>query len=101
MTGAAFDTFLEYATEPVIVTGFVQIAIATVLTAIVLGVVYLRQLGFEREVIVTAVRGFVHVVAAGTVIGILLAASPPWTGVALTFMTVVAAAITYKRTNDR
>lgn len=97
MTEAALDTLLSYATDPIIITGFVQIAIAAVLTAGVLGVVYLRQFGFEREVITTAVRGLVQVVAAGAVIGILLAAHLVWAGVVLVFMIVGAAAISYKR----
>ncbi|SDQ99494.1 ABC transporter permease [Natronobacterium texcoconense] len=97
MTDAALETFLEYATESVVVTGFVQIAIAAVLTVLVLGVVYLRQLGFEREVVTTAVRGLIQVVAAGAVIDILLAAHVAWAGVVLAFMIVVAAWISYKR----
>ena len=97
MTAAAIDTFLEYATDPVIIRGFVQIGIAAVLTAVVLGVVYLRQFGFEREVIITAIRGLVQVVAAGAVIGILLTAHLAWAGVVLVFMIIIAARISYKR----
>lgn len=97
MTLAVIDLFLEYATDSIIITGFAQIAIAAVLTAVVLGVIYLRQFGFEREVILTAVRGLVQVVAAGAVIGILLAAHLAWAGVVLLFMIVVAAGISYRR----
>lgn len=97
MTVAALDTFLEYASDPVIITGFVQIGAAAVLMAVVLGVVSLRQLGFEREAVVTAVRGLVQVVAAGAVIGILLAAHLAWAGVVLVAMIFVAAGISYKR----
>lgn len=97
MTVASVDTFLEYATDPVVITGFVQITIAIALTAVVLGVVYLRELDFEREVVTTAVRGLVQVVAAGAVIGVLLAAHLAWAGVVLVFMIVAAAGISYKR----
>ncbi|APX97501.1 ABC transporter permease [Natronorubrum daqingense] len=97
MSDAALETFLEYAADPVIVTGFGQIAIAAVLTAIVLAVIYLRQLGFGREVVTTAVRGLVQVVAAGAIIGILLTMHLAWAGVVLVCMIVVAAWISYKR----
>ncbi|ELY91729.1 hypothetical protein C483_09319 [Natrialba hulunbeirensis JCM 10989] len=97
MTWTALETFFEHAADPVIVTGFVQIAIAVALTAIVLGVVYLRQLGFEREIVTTTVRGLVQVVAAGAVIGILLAAHLAWAGIVLVVMIFVAAWISYKR----
>lgn len=97
MIEVGFGTFLDNAKDPVIVEGFVQIAVAAALTAVVIGVVYLRQLGFEREVVTTAVRGLVQVVAAGAVIGILLAAHFVWAGVVLVFMIVVAATISYKR----
>lgn len=97
MTLAALDTLLEYASDPVIVTGFIQIGIAAVLMAVVLGVVYFRQLGFEREVVVTAVRGLIQVVAAGAVIGILLAAHLAWASIVLVLMMIVAARISYKR----
>lgn len=97
MTEAALEMFFEHAADPVVVTGFVQIVVAAALTAIVLGVVYLRQFGFEREVLTTAARGLVQVLAAGAVIGVLLAAHLAWAGVVLAFMIVVAAAISYKR----
>lgn len=91
------DTFFDYATEPVVVEGFAQIAVAVVLAAVVLGVVFLRDLGFEREVVTTAVRGLVQVVAAGAVIGILLAAHLAWAGAVLVFMIGVGAWISYER----
>ena len=97
MIEVGFGSFLDDANDPVIVKGFVQIAVAAVLTAVVIGVIYLRQLGFEREVVTTAVRGLVQVVAAGAVIGVLLAAHFAWAGVVLVFMIVVAATISYKR----
>lgn len=97
MTDLGLERVLEHAADPVIVTGFVQIAIAAALTAVVLGIIYARQLGFEREVVAMAVRGLVQVVAAGAVISLLLAAHLAWAAVVLAFMIVVAAYISYKR----
>ncbi|TYL36457.1 ABC transporter permease [Natronococcus pandeyae] len=97
MTEATIDTFVEQATDPVVITGFVQILTATVLAAIVLGVVYARELDFEREVLTTSGRGLVQVVAAGAVIGVLLAAHLAWATVVLAFMICVAGWISHKR----
>lgn len=96
----SLDSFLKYATEPVVVRGFVQIATAAALMAVVLCVIYLRQFRFEREVVVTAVRGLVQVVAAGAVIGVLLTAHLAWAGVVLAVMIVVAAWIEVNVTPD-
>ena len=97
MTEATIDTFVEQATDPVVITGFVQILTATVLAAIVLGVGYARELDFEREVVTTSGRGLVQVVVAGAVIGILLAAHLAWAAVVLAFMICVAGWISHKR----
>lgn len=97
MIGGSVTTFLEHATEPVVVRGFVQIGIAVVLGLIVLGVVYVRQLGFGREVVLTAGRGLVQVVAAGAVIGILLTAHLAWAAVVLAGMVCVGAWISHER----
>lgn len=97
MRGSALGAFLEYATEPVVMTGLVQIASAAVLAVIVLVVIYVRNLGFEREVAVTAVRGFVQVLAAGAVIGILVTAHITWAALVLVAMIGVAGWISYKR----
>lgn len=97
MTVEALETFLEHATDPVVITGFVQIGIAIVLGVIVLGVVYVRDLGFGHEVVTTAGRGLVQVIAAGAVIGVLLAAHLAWAIVVLVGMIGVAGWISYKR----
>ena len=97
MTTSIVETFLEHATDPVVFTGFIQIIIAVVLAVIVLGVVYARNLDFEREVVTTSGRGLVQVVVAGAVIGILLAAHLAWAAVVLAFMIVVAGWISQKR----
>lgn len=97
MTSASVQTFFEHATDPILLTGLAQIAAAAVIAGFVLGVVYLRQMEFEREVVGTAVRGLLQVVAAGAVIGVLLAAHLAWAVVTLAFMTVVAAWISKRR----
>lgn len=97
MTTPAIDTFLELVRDPIVITGFVQILTATVLAALVLGVVYVRDLGFEHEVLTTSSRGLVQIVAAGAVIGFLLAAHLAWATVVLAFMIGVAGWISHKR----
>ncbi|WP_336344043.1 ABC transporter permease [Halalkalicoccus ordinarius] len=97
MTETAFETFLDHATDPVVFTGFIQIITAVVLAALVLGVVYVRDLGFEREVLTTSGRGLVQVVAAGAVIGVLLTAHLAWATVVLASMIVVAGWISHER----
>jgi len=97
VTDEAIDTFLELARESVVITGFIQILIATVLAGLVVGIVYLRKLDFEREVFTTSVRGLLQIVAAGAVIGILLAAHLAWAILVLAFMAVAAAWISHKR----
>ena len=94
---AALEPFLEHATDPVVVTGFVQILIGFALAALVLGVVYARDLGFGREVVVTSGRGLVQITAAGAVIGVLLTAHLAWAAVVLAGMVVVAAWISRER----
>lgn len=97
MTETAFETFLDHATDPVVFTGFIQIVTAVVLAALVLGVVYVRDLGFEREVLTTSGRGLVQVIAAGAVIGVLLTAHLVWATVVLASMIVVAGWISHER----
>lgn len=100
MTEAALATALEYLTDPEIRTGFVQIGIAVALTLLVLGVTYLQDLGFERELLATSGRGLVQILATGAVIGMLLAAHIAWASVVLAFMIVAAAWISHERGAD-
>ncbi|MFC6907025.1 hypothetical protein [Halalkalicoccus tibetensis] len=58
MTEAMLETVLDQVSDPVIVTGFIQILAAIILATVVLGVVYVRDLDFEREVITTSGRGW-------------------------------------------
>ncbi len=97
MIASTVETFLEHATDPVVFTGFIQIIIAVVLAVIVLGVIYVRNLDFEQEVVTTSGRGLIQVIVAGAVIGILLAAHLAWAAVVLSFMIIVAGWISQKR----
>ncbi|SDK27568.1 ABC transporter permease [Natronorubrum texcoconense] len=96
----AIATLLEHASDPEIRTGFAQIGIAVVLTVVVLGVTYVQELGFERELLTTSARGFVQILATGAVIGMLLAAHIAWASVVLAFMIVAAAWISHERGAD-
>ncbi|GAB7017405.1 hypothetical protein [Halostagnicola bangensis] len=58
MSETVLETFVEQASDPVMITGFSQIltaialaALVIALTSLVLGVVYARELDFEREVV--------------------------------------------------
>ncbi|WP_049927170.1 ABC transporter permease [Halopiger goleimassiliensis] len=96
-TADALESFFEHATDPVVLRGFVQILAAVFLAFLVLGVIYVRDLGFEREVVRTAVQGLVQITAAGAVIGMLLVAHIAWAAVALSVMLCVAAWISHER----
>ena len=97
MTDDALATLLEHAADPAVLTGFAQIGIAVALAAVVLAITHVRDLGFERELVTTSGRGFVQILAAGAVIGLLLAAHIAWAGVVLAFMIVAAAWISHER----
>ena len=97
MSEVAVETFLEHATDPAVIRGFVQIAIAAALATFVLGVAHVRELGFERELVTTSGRGLVQILAAGAVLGILIAAHLAWASVILAFMIAAAAWISHKR----
>lgn len=100
MSEDALATLVEHASDPAVITGFVQIAIAVVLAAAVLVLTYLRDLGFGRELITTSSRGLVQIVATGAVIGLLLAAHIAWASVVLAFMIAAAAWISHERGAD-
>ncbi|WP_290818488.1 ABC transporter permease [Halovivax sp.] len=96
MTGPV-EQFLRQASDPVVVRGFLQVAVAVALVAIVLAVATARRLDFRREVGVAMGRGFLQILAAGAVIGILLTAHLAWAGLVLAFMMGAAAWISHKR----
>jgi len=63
---------------PIVQKGLVQVAAATVLAVLVVAISRLRGLALEREFSVALVRGFVQVVAMGSLIGILLTVDYVW-----------------------
>ncbi|WP_227355484.1 ABC transporter permease [Haladaptatus salinisoli] len=90
-------TFLDQFRDPAVAKGLVQIAVASALAAVVLGVSYLRNLDLETELGRAFVRGFVQVVAMGSVIGILFSVDLAWSGLVLVAMIGIAAWISKDR----
>ena len=77
--------------DPVLVKGLTQVAAATALAAIVLGVSYVRNLDLERELGGAFARGFVQVLAMGALIGVLFSIPLAFSGVVLAAMIGYAA----------
>lgn len=71
------------AQEPVVLDGLGQVAAASVLAAVVLGLVRWQRLDLEAELGVAFARGFVQIVAMGLLIGGLLTLPLAWSGVIL------------------
>ena len=90
-------TLLDQFRDPAVIEGFVQVAVASALAAVVLGVSYLRRLALERELGYAFVRGLVQVVAMGAVIGVLFAVPLVWSGLVLAAMMAIAAWISKDR----
>ncbi|MFB6081109.1 MAG: ABC transporter permease [Haloferacaceae archaeon] len=57
--------------DPAVIEGLAQVAAATALAAVVLGISYAREIGIERELGAAFARGFVQVIAMGALIGLL------------------------------
>lgn len=85
--------------DPVLLTGLAQVAAATALAAVVLGLSYARELDLERELGGAFVRGFVQVVAMGALIGVLFAIPLAYSGLLLAAMVAYAAWESRKRGN--
>jgi putative ABC transport system permease protein len=83
--------------DPVLLKGLAQVAAATALAAVVLGLSYIRNLDLERELGGSFVRGFVQVLAMGALIGVLFSIPLPYSGVVLTAMIGYAAWESRKR----
>jgi len=94
-TEQAVGTFLDHASDPV--KGFVRVGIAAALAAVMTGVASLLNRGFEREIATSSARGLVQILAAGAVIGVLLAAHLAQAGVGLAFVVGAAAWIPHQR----
>ena len=83
--------------DPVVLKGLAQVAVASTLAVLVLGVSYLRDLGLETELGRAFVRGFVQVVAMGAFIGILFSVPFVWSGGVIVAMIAIAAWISKDR----
>ena len=83
---AVLEEFLAQLSDPVLVTGLAQVAVAGALAAIVVGLSRLRGLALERELGIALVRGLVQIVAMGSIVGVLLAVDLGWSGLILVFM---------------
>jgi putative ABC transport system permease protein len=84
-----------------LISDSIQLGIAqAILTAVLaLGVVFLarrRQIHLERETVVALIRGFVQIVAVGSVL-ILLFRGPSWASVVVLLLMMLAAAATAAR----
>jgi putative ABC transport system permease protein len=77
--------------DPVLLKGLTQVAAASALAAVVLGLSYVRELELERELGGAFVRGFVQVVAMGALIGVLFSIPLAFSGVVLAAMIGYAA----------
>ena len=83
--------------DPVLLEGLAQVAAATALAAIVLGLSYVRDLDLERELGGAFARGFIQVVAMGALIGVLFSIPLAFSGVVLAAMIGYAAWESRKR----
>ncbi|QGX96673.1 iron export ABC transporter permease subunit FetB [Haloplanus rallus] len=84
-------------TDPVVVRGLVQVAAATALAAVVVGISSLRNLDLERELGGSFVRGFVQVLAMGALIGALFSVPLSYSALLLGAMVCYAAWESRKR----
>ncbi|MDL5361657.1 ABC transporter permease [Halalkalicoccus sp. NIPERK01] len=89
--------FAAQLTDPVLVRGLVQVAVASVLAALVVGISHLRGLTLERELGVALVRGLVQIVAMGSIVGLLLTVEFAWSALILLGMMVGATWISKNR----
>ncbi|MFB6185150.1 MAG: iron export ABC transporter permease subunit FetB [Haloarculaceae archaeon] len=83
--------------DPVVVEGLLQVAAASALAAVVLGISYVRDLGIARELGGAFVRGFVQVLAMGALIGVLFSVPLAFSAVVLAAMVCYAAWESRKR----
>lgn len=83
--------------DPVILEGLAQVASATALAGVVLGLSYVRDLQLERELGGAFARGFVQVLAMGALIGVLFSIPLSFSAVVPTAMVGYAAWESRKR----
>ena len=90
-------TLLDQLRDPVVWNGLLQVAAASLLALVVLGLSYVRGLDLESELGRAFVRGFVQVLAMGAFIGILFSLPFAWSAVVILAMIGVAAWISKDR----
>ncbi|WP_248895812.1 ABC transporter permease [Haloplanus halobius] len=83
--------------DPVVIEGLFQVAAATALAAVVIGLSSLRNLDLERDLGGSFARGFVQVLAMGALIGTLFAIPLAYSGLLLAAMVGYAAWESRKR----
>lgn len=83
--------------DPVVVKGLAQVAAATALAGVVLGLSYVRDLELERELGGAFARGFVQVLAMGALIGVLFSIPLSYSALVLAAMVGYAAWESRKR----
>ena len=83
-----------------IALGLAQAAAVTVLSLIVLVIARRQEIHLEREILVALARGIVQVVAAGSVLVLILQGPLPIGGLVLLGMIVAAAVIARRRAED-
>ena len=89
--------FLDQLTDPVLITGLLQVGVAALLAAVVVGISRIRGLALERELSVALIRGLIQIVAMGSIVGVLLTVDLIWSGLILLFMMGGATLISRKR----
>lgn len=90
-------TLLDQLRDPIVLSGLVQVGVASLLALVVLGVSYLRGLDLESELGRAFLRGFVQVLAMGSVIGLLFTIPFAWNGLVVLAMIGFAAWISKDR----
>ncbi|WP_336343575.1 ABC transporter permease [Halalkalicoccus ordinarius] len=94
---AAVERLASQSVDSTVLRGFAQIGLSVALVVVVLAVAAVRRFEFHHETGTAVGRGFVQILAAGSVIGLLLNAHLAWAGVVLAFMIGAAAWISHER----
>ena len=83
---STFADLWARAQEPIVLEGLLEVASASLLALIVVGMSRWRRLQMEGELSVAFLRGFIQILAMGLIIGTLLTVPFIWSGVILLFM---------------
>ena len=93
----ALDYIGRLAQDPVVLEGLLQVAAASVLAFVVVGLSRVRRLGLEGQLAGAFVRGFVQLLGMGLLIGFLLTLPLGWSAVILLAMVGGATLISRQR----